>query len=455
MRKISILIIFIITTLLVGSGFQVKRPPLKATATPTRTRTITPTSTITRTPTQTLPPTEAFVPTDTLVPSEALTPTITVEPTNTPASVLPYPDAPPCVSHNTSEFHTLWDYEVGCHHDHEHGQSPFTSEVQNAFPDMDLYALLGNVQVGHTNPSSPMENTHKHGGFKWNVQLFHPQGCQGFEGAITGVKGSVIQYHGFGDYEVEASSRLHSTVALLRQCRTPNPADYGYVFINQLQDYGQRIAPYQGDILPYENQPVPAYPSPRGPYLSIGCIFGDLTRCRSSLEEAQNNRASTVWTSKVTGEGHSDTPNLFRLLWRGENIPRLIDIPNFRFVWICSLDGLTYNPEGCRYNNTTTQVHEISGNIPSSWDNRPGWDTNMTVGRVTAEGYVDGNGNINSACSEAGAECYPIRLINAFTGNYGSVLVFTDGKGVNLVPINPDRNIFFDGVPSGWVGANN
>ena len=119
-------------------------------------------------------------------------------------------------------------------------------EVAATFPGFDLRALIGGVGVGHTNPSSPMENTHKHGGFKWDVTLSHSAGCVGGEGYPTGVDAMVIQYHAFGDYSIEFESRTHSAVGLLRQCQAGNPTDFGYVFVNQLQDYGQRVAPVSG-----------------------------------------------------------------------------------------------------------------------------------------------------------------------------------------------------------------
>jgi hypothetical protein len=390
-----------------------------------------------------------------------------------------YPDAPLCPTHDPTKWHGLWDSERGCHYDHEHGTSPFTPEVAAMFPGFDLFALLGNVGVGHTNLSSPMENTHKHGGFKWNVQLHHPQTCAGFEDATTGVDGSVIQYHGFGDYAIEAETRIHSTVALLRQCQTGNPTDYGYVFVNQLQDYGQRITPYQGTILPYPNQPVPTFPSPDGPYLSFNCV--DLVapydiHCRAGFGQAQTNNADSNWISELGPRGHSDSSPVFRLLWRARDTYKEIRIDNFpsaaypfEFLWLCSDDnGVTYNSAGCRYNNTTTQVHEIAGVIPIEWDNLVGWDSNPAVGRVTAEGFVTKLGIINPTCTGPATEtdCFPIKLVNAFTGSYGSVLVFTEGKGPNIVPFEPERDIYFcagvpcsetspGAVPSGWIGAEN
>ena len=141
-----------------------------------------------------------------------------------PATTLsPYPDAPLCPDsgelHDTGLFHTLWDSTRGCHYDHEHGQNPFTPELAATFPEFDLRGLLGSVGVGHTNPSSPMENTHKHGGFKWQITIPHPNSCAGHEGSTIGVDASVIQYHAFGDYSIEFQSRVHSVVALMRACR--------------------------------------------------------------------------------------------------------------------------------------------------------------------------------------------------------------------------------------------
>ena len=119
-----------------------------------------------------------------------LLPTVVPFPTTEPGRIALYPDAPLCAgsgeAHDHSLFHTLWDDERGCHYDHEHGQNPFTPEVAAAFPGFDLKALLGGVGVGHTNPSGPMENTHKHGGFKWQVLLAHPHGCVGHEGSPRG-----------------------------------------------------------------------------------------------------------------------------------------------------------------------------------------------------------------------------------------------------------------------------
>jgi hypothetical protein len=271
----------------------------------------------------------------------------------------PYPEAPLCPdsgeAHDNSLFHTLWDSSRGCHYDHEHGQDPFTPEVASTFPGFDLRALIGGVGVGHTNPSSPMENTHKHGGFKWDVTLSHSVGCLGGEGYPTGVDAMVIQYHAFGDYSIEFESRTHSAVGMLRQCQAGIPTDFGYVFVNQLQDYGQRVAPYQGNALPYPDAPVPAYGAGSAPYFTVSC-FGSTDLCnkfpsRESFLGRQNS-ASSTWVS-TPGKLPDSGSHLFALLFRVRDNYQVLDDSDqsypFTFAWLCSEDGgKSYSPaSGC------------------------------------------------------------------------------------------------------------
>ena len=390
--------------------------------------------------------------------------------------IAPYPDAPLCPdsgeAHDHSLFHTLWEGARGCHYDHEHGQNPFTPEGVAAFPGFDLNALLSGVGVGHTNPSSPMENTHKHGGFKWQVLLAHPNGCAGHESSTIGVDASVIQYHAFGDYSVEFESRIHSAVALLRQCLTDNPTDYGYVYLVQHVDYGQRVSSYQGIVLPYPDEPQPSYKSGAAPYFTIDCIgktCPSKTRTRDSIL-ALNANTSTTWTSdpaKLSGSGS----NLFELLFRARDTYQVLDRDDlaypFTFVWMCSQDnGVTYSSvAGCRYNNSTTRVHEINGTIPAAWDNLEGFDTDPRKGRITADGYVTRFGDLNMSCAAAGPDCHPIKMLGAFVGYYGSFLEMTKRDPFSSEAL-PERDIYFCGkqvcaegdpgaAPSGWIGQNN
>jgi hypothetical protein len=389
--------------------------------------------------------------------------------------VSPYPAAPLCESHDTSTFHTLWNEVDGCHYDHEHGSDPFTEEVAAAFPGFDLFALLGGVGVGHTNPSSPMENTHKHGGFKWDVTLSHSAECTGGLGAPTGVNALVVQYHAFGDYSIEMESRVHSAAGMIRQCRTSNPTDYGYAFFNQFQDYGQRVRPYQGAVMQYPDTPIPAYNPGISPYFSVDCV-GPVVQCRPSREFVltRNANGASTWVSRPQAAPIGST--LFAILFRVRDNYQLSrwedsEYP-FTFDWVCSSDGgATFDPNiganggKCRWNNSTTRIHELHGEIPAAWDNLP-MDTDRRIGRITAEGYVTAFGSLNSACVEPGPDCHPFKLVNAFTGRYTSAFALISGKG-SFSPENlPERDIYFcNGVvcpepgfgvgSSGWIGPNN
>lgn len=386
------------------------------------------------------------------------------------AVIAPYPSAPLCLTHDNSTFHTLWN-DAGCHYDQEHGTSPFTPQVAAAFPEFDLFALLGNVEIGHTNPSSPMENTHKHGGFKWQVSTAAPQGClTGFENGTVAIDAYAIQYHAFGVQGIELESRTHSAAGMLRQCKSDNPSDKGYVYFASLQDYGQIVAPYQGTVLQYPHKPSPSYAAGFGPYWATSCFGAGLPGCRASLQLFidRNLNALAVVSSKPTGSGARPAGYPpFRLLFRSRDEYQALDSSDLvhPFTWRFICGGVIYNPVGCRWNNSTTTIHEIAGIIPSSWDNLSGFDTDPRVGRITASGYTNQYGALDATCTTAGGACYPIVLVNAFVGKYSSEL--SAGKVSNPTPLDtPERDFYFCGgvqcsettpgaVPSGWVGSEN
>ncbi|MCI0731468.1 MAG: hypothetical protein L0332_32725 [Chloroflexi bacterium] len=164
---------------------------------------------------------------------------------------------------------------------------------------------------------------------------------------------------------------------------------------------------------------------------------------------------------------------LFALLFRvRDNYQMLEDSDQtypFTFAWLCSADGgLTYSPvPGCRYNNTTTRVHEVMGEIPVEWDNLAGFDTDPRMGRITAEGYVTHFGDLSLSCTGPGPDCHPIKLVQAFTGRYLSQFSLVSGEKASFSGGNlPERDIYFCGgqvcaegdpgaMASGWIGRNN
>jgi len=445
------------------------------------------------TPTHTSTATATIVVEDTLTPTvtPSATPIVTVTSivtstseatvTPTPNSVVePYPEAPLCpdsgLLHNYIEFHTIWDSMRGCHYDHEHGTNPFTPEMDAILPGIESF--LGGVQIGSTNPSSPIENVLKHGGEKWDAIISNPHGClAGFEGAEWCVKAAAIQYHNFGNYAVEFNARIHSAEGFLLVCDPANPSDCGTLYTSQLEDYGQRVTPYQGTVLPYPDNFFPEYVSPRGPYFTIDCVYLELTGCRSTLSfiRDRNLNTNSIWTSKPTGfpgEPRPASSTILKLLFRVRDTYQVLDsrdlVYPFTFPFVCSSDGgVTYNPIGCKYNNSTTAIHEVSGIIPASWDNLVDFDTNPEVGRITAEGYTDRFGTLVLPldCTIPSDDCFPIKMENMFIGSYGDFLTLIKTSNTTITS-NPPRNIYFCGgvvcaetapgaIASGWIGPEN
>lgn len=468
---------------------------------PTRTPTVTPAGKVTQTPPATMTPHNTLVPS---TPSKTATPLKTSTPGSPTVTVLPddvtvpFPSAPDCEHPSNDTWHDLFDEAQGCHYDHEHGQDPFTPAVAAAFAPLgDLRSLLGGVGVGHTNPSSPAENVAKHGGFKWQVTLSIPNVCnESFEGGTIATKKAVIQFHAFGRQDVEHEARQHSTAAMFEFCKVGgDPNDVGYMYVVQLQEYGQRVTPYQGMTLTYPNSFVPQYISPRGPYFTNECegqstTFVDVdgairqVECRAPGDKLNNN--NSIWTSKPTqSSGPRERPatsSLFRLLFRGRDMYQRMDINDLvhPFTWNFVCGGATFNPAGCRYNSSTFTVNEVMGDIPAAWDGAS-FDTDPRAGRVSANIFVTQFGLLRLSCTEAypavytmtvdgmvvtDPGCYPLKLVNAFVGRYSSEL--QEFKVSNPTPENtPERDICFTSagalavcdtpgaVPSGWIGSAN
>jgi hypothetical protein len=435
-----------------------------------------PSATDTALPTETdtpIPPTDTDTPaptnTDTPEPTATATFLPTVMVSETPAGpgveIDPYPNAPACESHDNSTFHALWNSGAGCHYDHEHGTSPFGADVGAVFPDFSLHSLTGGVEIGHTNPSSPAENTDKHPGFKWDVELNLPCAV-GFEGAEYGVSALAVQYHAFGNYAIELNARVHSTAVLARQC-VPGSGDYGYAYLTAHQDYGQMLYGYQGLLMPFPNRPEPAYLTPLGPYWAWHCIFcGNKLDTRAAILAANGNVPTTI-TSKG---GNVPQQSLFNLLIRARDLYQVVDQRDqthpFTSLWLCSSDGgLTYAAlPGCRYNNSTTRVQEVRFLIPESWDNLAGWDTDPEPGRVTVEGLVTAAGEPVGFC-QPGQQCFVIKLDRWRPGHTGATLQADKLLQFTAVGL-PERDIYFCGgvvcaegapgaVSSGWIGSQN
>lgn len=355
-----------------------------------------------------------------------------------PAAIAPYPTAPLCAEHDPTAWHGPWNSELGCHYDHEHGQDP----TQFVSP-FDIPAYLGGTWIGSAYPTSPAEMTVKHGGFKWFVVADNPNGCTaGFEGAANCVKSAAVQVHEFGDLSIELV-RVH-TVTVFEQICTP-AGDCGWLFAVAHVDYGQRIAPYQGNVIPFADNPQPPYASQFGPYWSVDTRPGLTSAAWRLLGYPSNN----VVSNKPTGPGARPAePILVRILWRTRDAENVYD--NGQLASLCD-PAIT-----CKYNNSTANLHELGGEVPAAWDGDE-YDGDPRSGFVSRTGMLDG---------------LPFQVLGAPVGKFGSQMVV--GKPTNPNPqTNPDRDICWSpggkgrpaagtvvscdldyAVPSGWLSAN-
>jgi len=310
-----------------------------------------------------------------------------------------------------------------------------------------------------------METTHKHGGYKWQA-THNPNGCEafgGFDFATLCVTDAAIEYHAFGDYAMEMPARFHSAIAFLKICDPAHPTDCGEAFISQLVDFGQCVSPYQGAVIPCPLNPNPTFPADRAPYAATDCIGA--APCRVSRQFVFDHDANVngIWT---TDPDNVTASHLLIFLYRVRDAYQLYvkDTNPIVFAWMCSNDGgVNYTAiAGCRYNNSTTFVQEIGGEIPSAWDTLDG----VADGHVTYSGYTTDFGDIAPACTAPGAGCHPLKLISVPVGKYGGHMI--DDKDNQFLPVSqPERAICFTAafvltacdtpgaIEAPWVGSEN
>lgn len=434
--------------------------PTKAeTSTPGPSKTKGPTRTATVRPTNTSTPT--FVATNTHTPTS---PTFTPVPTVTPGGLVdPHLDAPLCTDlHDNSLFHTLWDGARDCHYDHEHGQMDFNAAAE--FFGVDLQQFTGQ-EISYPwqtiGPTGCLENDCKHEGYKWTFQTSNEDPCVAGEIGPNGTDGFAVEFHARGNGH-EHLTRVHSSFIAVTVC---NPqGQRGVLVTGGWQDYGQRVSSYQSeDILALSGQPDPAYRGLLSPYLSLDCY--DDTGNQADDCGTKFIHSGATWVSRPQAREmidccHKVAQLLFRSRdphqWVNGSSRFLLDAQTFR--WVCGVE--TYNPVGCRGNNTTVRIHQVFGDVPEAWDSLDG----AVDGLVTWQGYTDRWGNVVEGCEQAGLDCVPIYLQNVPVGGFSST--FDNEVPASSPEALPERDIYFcsslpctegdfGAVSSGWIGAEN
>jgi len=415
------------------------------------------------TETQWQPPTATQLPPGATQPPDQTKQAPTPGPLPTPYPGAPYPGAPLCATHNPTAYHTLWNSAEECHYDHEHGSMDFGQAA--ALLGVDLTTFTGGQQISYPwqtmHHDGCLENDCKHGGYKWTFKTTNEDPCIAAEVGPNGTDGYAVQFHGRGDAE-DNLTRVHSSFIAVVVCNVQGQR--GVLVTGGWQDYGQRVSSYQSeDILALSGQPDPAYRGLLSPYLSLDCY--DDTGNQADDCGTKFIHSGATWVSRPQAREmidccHKVAQLLFRSRdphqWVNGSSRFLLDAQTFR--WVCGVE--TYNPVGCRGNNTTVRIHQVFGDVPEAWDSLDG----AVDGLVTWQGYTDRWGNVVEGCEQAGLDCVPIYLQNVPVGGFSST--FDNEVPASSPEALPERDIYFcsslpctegdfGAVSSGWIGAEN
>jgi hypothetical protein len=391
--------------------------------------------------------------------------------------IAPHPNAPACppAAHNAAKFHTLWNAALGCHYDHEHGE-PFPTWARQVFGN---YTQFTGAEISYP-WQTPSENLLKHEGYK----LYHKDLRQGYPyssdyefsadpcPALSGpqdptpggsaklvrVAAYSLQTHNLS-HTHEALTRKHSYVAMLLVC-DPATDQFGTIITGGHADYGQRISPYQGQLVALPDQPQPAYDVKREPYLAHPCADCD-GKFSSRMNRKVTNEAT--WTNEpVYVVGANKIVNFsFRIRNAYDGIEDRFTRP--APVMLCTQDGgNTFHQPGCYHVGTQHNFFQVRGwGVPSAL-------ASGGAQFVTFSGFTDLNGNINTSCTQASATCVPLHLRNAPVGSLiGDDQTKVFGIGSFDKRLFTERNICFNtagnqancdapgSIPAGWIGEKN
>lgn len=401
------------------------------TSTPTETPTATLTNTPTSTPTDTPQPTSTPTATNTLVPTATWTPlptstatnTATPQPTatNTPVVATSTPRAqwPLCPSHDPNAWHALDDVSRQCHYDHEHGDNPHLADtVFGAWP-----SAWGGQELSYPWATSAMENTHKHGGYKFAVKLNMPCDVNASYDAffhVNCIPNARAEYHTVG-HAIDALARYHSYYLEYQICRNPDFASCGIIRVGGWMDFGLLNAPYAGPrvfraggVVDFgagstyggagANSLVMSFDADTPELNTIACCFDEPYISIGSMLQPLNGNKLSVWSMNNVGQANHFGSNAYaRLLIRTFDTWGDIDPANPYAPRFFCRDG------SCANNGSLRGMGETSVYIPPSWDSDHDGFADMS-------GYTNRLGQIVTGCAAIGLDCVPFSVVHVPVG---------------------------------------
>ena len=376
-------------------------------------------------------------PTDMPLPTETLMPT---EIPGIPGD--PYIDAPLCVMHDMNAYHTLWNSELGCHYDHQHGDNPH--DVDNIFGTQAYEWMGGEVSYPwQTFSAAGLENNLKHYGYIWVVRTPEDIGTcysQYGDGCFMAFRSLVH----FLASDADAKVLYHSVWTEALVCTEANSTDCGIIRHGGWQYTGDL---YVDDILIKDELP-PLYRAPQANKLhytnSFATWYPVTAYGRTSIE------VGDMW-------GLVDTST-----------------PDINVSFFC------YGEIGCEQNGSMFQPHVLGFGIGQRQIDSAGVlkNQNTLFDSITMDGIiykasfvgysdrygrvlVDALGNPVTNC-EIGLDCVPFQLDNI---TVGMQYQFRGGELENEPhPSGHDGrwpaggyreyDIYFDHQSSGWIEYN-
>lgn len=422
------------------------------TFTPTLTPTVItpPTGLPVATPTLTSSPTSTSTPTKTVTPTATATLTATVTPTSTAttqASVVAYAGAPECTDHNPTIWHSLWNSQLGCHYNHQHGVNP---NAMATYPISGTNIVYGNieaytgVQLGYLWQTTG-ENLTKHTGYHYQAAVNLPCEQQNYLYMPANQRKCIRSFRILAhvDHAVrEGLGRFHSFSAEVEGCNR-NYTICGIIRTGGINDTGDAHAPYKEtcvEPLGSNRPPCPSldvwdYQRHSPPYWAFTMydkadgLYRNGYLCRNVACQNQSSNFM-VWENLSAdrtpsiGNREGSANLLLHMNLRTYNAAAAYDPVDRAFKFVC--------PSGnCNATGDAVYVYAVAFEVPT-------WAANAQ-GIVNYNGYTDRAGRIDRAgrCTAAAVECVPLEIKNLQPGLYVYDMV---------APFIPDQRLWGDGV---------
>lgn len=341
--------------------------------------------------------------------------------TNGNQGIQPYADAPNCpeigILHDPRKYHGLWDYEKGCHWDHEHKMNPhdlddvFGTDVYTwaggelSYP-WQTYSGAGANFEAYTS-SACYENDCKHQGYKWFY--FRDRTSQeNIEGALLlgshVITDSRVQIHAVGG-QMGALTRFHSVWLEARACYQGNISDEtcGIYKGGGWLDLGRLNYPNRGTYAPLPGDPEAfADTKPEAaPYRIHPTGQNSLDSWQSEGNE-YNYLPTDPTGSKRLRVGYGVH------FLQGES-PSETDPSKYGHA-VHDQDFWCLNEEGvftCNNNNSAAAYFRSWVSIPKSLDGSSYDEDGQENGYFTFHGHTNRYGDIVEGCTSVSLDCIP------------------------------------------------